>query len=310
MNPTSTPDVTTTTTSSSVRDSTYPASTPDVTTSTAPAFLTKPVLDLDVTAVNNQISNPWFVAALPGGEAVVVNGLSQVVKINKTGQTIKELYNCQSCSHIQGLLLLGSNLYVIRKNGTIVEIQPDTGQLLNVYDIPDVDIIYQYGSLWSDPSKIPNTDILLLPDFGKGEVFSYNLTSKHKQVHLTGLDYPRSVSYNFYNNSTYYIVCQYYGNKISIYTSSWDPILSFGGCCSGDGDLYHPHAAIMSYNNTILVSDTNNKRISVFTTGGVFLYHLLTQSDGINYLRALSYYKPYLWVEQSSLKLSRYRLFK
>ena len=292
LNPTRTPDVIPSTIpaseglsrpinpASSTQRTVNPTSIPDVTTSTATALLNKPVLDLNMTAVNHQITNPWRVAALPEGEAAVVNGWSQVVKINKTGHTIKELYNCQSCNNIRGLLLLGSNLYVIHMNGKIVEIQPHTGQLLNVYNIPDVRYFYHFGSLWSDPSKIPNTDILLLPDHKKDEVFSYNLTSRHKQVHLTGLSYPSSVSYSFYNNSTHYIVCQQGRHKISIYNSSWDLVSSFGGCCRGDGYLRFPYAAIMSYNNNILVSDGDNNRISVFTTEGVFLYHL-TQSDGI-----------------------------
>ena len=282
--------------------------TPDV-TSTTPVRLNKPVLDLDVTTVNNEITYPRFVAALPEGDAAVVNGGSQVVKINKTGHTIKELYNCQSCSNIRGLLLLGSNLYVIHANGTVVEIQHHMGDLLDVYHIPYVYYIRHFGSLWSDPSKIPNTDILLLPDSNKGEVFSYNLTSRHKQVHLTGLWGPTSVSYSFYNNSTHYIVCQLYSHTISIYNSSWDLVSSFGGSGSSDGDLDSPLAAIMSYNNTILVSDYYNHRISVFTTDGVFLYHLLTQFDGIYSPQALSYNKPYLWVvDVYSYKLYRYKL--
>ena len=315
--PTSTHDVTTSTTPASVIDSTnpasttpiYPTSTHDVTTSTTPETPNRPVLDLDVTAVNHQIYNPGFVAALPEGEAAVVNDWIQVLKINKTGQTIKELYNCQSCNNIQGLLLLGSNLYVSLRNGTIVDIQPHTGDLLNVYNIPDVSGIVHYGSLWSDPSKIPNTDILLLPDHYKHEVFTYNLTSEHKQVHLTRFSYPSSVSYSFNNNSTHYIVCQYGHHMISIYNSSWDLVSSFGGRGSSDGYLNRPYAAIMSYNNTILVSDYLNHRISVFTTDGVFLYHLLTQSDGIKKPTAISYYKPYLWVVNYS-KLYRYRLFE
>ena len=269
----------------------------------------KAILDLDVTAVTNQINNPWRVAALPEGHAAVVNAGSQVVKINKTGQTVKALYSCScdSSNHIWGILSLGYNLYVTHKNGTIVEIKPHTGQLLNVYDISDVNNIIHFGSLWSDPSKIPNTDILLLPDYIKGEVFSYNLTSRHKQVHLTGLSYPSSVSYSFYNNSTHYIVCQQGRHKISIYNSSWHLVSSFGGVGTADGYLYYPLAAIMSYSNTILVSDSNNDRMSVFTIDGVFLYHLLTQSDGIFSPRALSYYKPYLWVVNYT-QLHRYMI--
>ena len=291
-------------------------STPDVSappTTTDLVRLIKAVLDLDVTAVNSQITSPWRVAALPGGEAAVVNEYSEVVKINKTGQTIKELYSC-SCdlsNHINGLLLLGYNLYVTHKNGTIVEIQPHTGQLLDVYHIPDVGYIHHHGSLWSDPSKIPNTDILLLTDSVKGEVFSYNLTSRHKEVQLRGLSGPRSVSYSFSGNDTSYIVCERDHNMISIYNSNWNFVSSFGNYGKSDGDLDYPYAAIISSNDSLSVSDSHNHRISVFTTDGVFLYHLLTQSDGINYPFALSYYKPYLWVvDLGNNQLYRYRLFE
>ena len=78
------------------------------------------------------------------------------------------MYNCQSFyNYMRGLLLLRSNLYVTYSNGTIVEIQPHTGDLLNVYYITDVSGIVHYGFLWSNPSKIPNSDILLLPDYIK-----------------------------------------------------------------------------------------------------------------------------------------------
>ena len=233
------------------------------------------------------------------------------MRITTTGQTIKELYSCScgSSNPIWGILSLGPNLYIIHKNGTFVEIKHLTGQLLNVYNIPDVGFIYHYGSLWSDPSKIPNTDILLLPDYSKHEVFSYNLTSRHKQVHQTRLFGPTSVSYSFYDNSTHYIVCQYGHHMISIYNSSWDLVSKSGGYGVGDGDLYHPTAAIISSNNIIFVSDTFNHRISVITTDGVFLYHLLTPSDGIYHPTPLSYYKPYLWVVNYR-KLYRFRLYK
>ena len=285
-----------------------PSSTTDITISTMPVLLSNPVLDLNVTAVNKQITRLLSrVAALPGGEAAVAYDVSQVLKINKTGHTIKELYNCQSCTYVGGLLFLGSNLYVIHDNGTIVKIQPYTGYLLNVYHISDVSSVNHYGSLWTDPSKIPNTDILLLP--GSNEVFSYNLTSKHKQVHLTGLSSAVSVSYSLSDNSTLYVVCEVSTDRISIYNSSWDLESSFGGMGRGDGYLRTPYAAIMSPNNTIFVSDFLNHRISVFTTDGAFLYHLLTQSDGILYPSAVSYYKPYLWVVNNE-KLYRYKLFK
>ena len=257
-----------------------------------------PVLpDLEVTDINKEITDPVFVAALPSGEAAVVNTLSQVLKINQTGHTVKVLYNCNSCNNIGGLILLGNYLYVVHDNGTIAQIHPHTVQVQNVYQIPNVDKVEYHCSLWLNPSEIPNTGILHLTDSERGEVFSYNLTSRVKQVHVTGLAGPLCVSYIFSDGSTRYIVAESYKTNIYIFNSSWGTESKFGAFGFEDGQLFGPYAAIMSSNNSILVPDFENRRISVFTTKGEFLHHLLTN---IAFPYAISYYEPYLWVKHST----------
>ena len=267
----------------------------------------EPVLpNLEVTDVNKEINDPSFIAALPSGEAAVVIEGSKVVKINKTGHTVKVLYNCNSCYNIGGLILLGNYLYAVHYNGTIAKIHPHTGQ---VYQIPNVDRVTYHCSLWFNPSEIPNTDILLLTDTDEGEVFSYNLSSGEKQVHVTGLSGPSCVSYIFSHGSTRYIVTDGDRHMINIYNSSWGIESQFGGYGSGDGKLIEPYAAIMSSNNYIMVSDKYNYRISKFTTKGEFLQHLKTD---IIEPDTLSYFEPYLWVryytEDFNYGLYRYSL--
>ena len=263
--------------------------------------------ELDVTAVNKQITVPRFIAALPSGEAAVVNNGSQVFKINSQGQTVAELYDCNSCYNIYGLVLLGINLYVIHKNGTLVEIQSMTGEILEAYTIFGVNTTKHYGTLGSDPSKIPHTDILLIPDDDKGEVFSYNLTSKVKTVHLTGLESPTSVTYFFSKSSVFYIVCQHTAT-VNVYNSSWHLLFSFGQKGRDDENLYYPYGAIVSSNNSVIVGDKGNNRLSVFTMEGEFLHHI--PIAGIKKPYALSYFKPYLWVRYKTrgFKLLKYRL--
>ena len=227
----------------------------------------------------------------------MVNEERQVVKINNKGGTVKVLYECNSCDSISGLLLLGSYLHVLYLDGTIVQIHPHTGDTHSVYHIPDAIDVTHYGSLWFDPS-FPDPDILLLTDYTKGEVFSYNLISDEKQVHVANLDAPTSVSYSFTNTSTGYVVCDAYRNMIYLYDSGWNLYSSFGG------NLKSPHAAIMSSNNTLLVSNFNDG-VSVFTTEGDFLYNLPIQ---IQNQLALSYFKPYLWFSHDQTGLYRYRL--
>ena len=253
-----------------------------------------------------------YVAALPSGEAAVVDNYNKVVRINNTGHTVKVLYDCNLCSSISGLLLLGDNLYAVHDNGTIANIDPDTGGLFNVYHILNVAYVRLEGSLSSDPANIPNDDILVLPDYNKNEVFSYNLTSDDKQVHVTGLSSPTSVSYMFVNGSICYIVCQRKANTVSIYNSSWGLVSSFGQTGSGDGDLDEPYSALfMSSNNSIMVSEYINERISVFTSKGDFLRHFPTDKPPSP--ECLSYFRPYLWATHyihstAGIGLQRYYL--
>ena len=254
-----------------------------------------------MTSVNKLITRPSYSAALPGGEAYVVDDNSQVLKINSTGHTVKVLYDCNSCNSIRGLVLVGSNLYVIQYSGTIIEIQPHVVHN-KVYNIPDIGYIINRCSLWSDPAEIQHTDILHLVDYTQDNVFSYNLTSGDKQVHVSGLDGPSSVSYSISAGSVYYIVCEKGNSMINVYNSSWYRVSSFGGEGAGDGDLNSPTAAILSSNETILVSDTGNNRISVFTTKGDFLYHLQMNEIHIESPAALSYFKPFLWIAHTTNK--------
>ena len=282
--------------------------TPGISSFTTP----EPVLpDLEVTSVNKQITNPTYSAALPGGEAYVVHKNIQVVKINSTGQTVKGLYDSNTGNSIRGLVLVGSFLYVIHHYGDIIEIQPHTGQLPKPYTIPDVNYVANYASLYSDPSEVRHTDTLHFVDYFDGNVFSYNLTSGVKQVHVSGLDYPTSVSYSFSHDSIYYIVCQEGNSMVNVYNSSWGLVSSFGGYGSKDGDLNGPFAAIVTSNTTIMVADTYNKRMSVFTTKGDFLYNLVIDELQSKKPESLSYFKPWLWIRHFTVKgsgLYRYNL--
>ena len=248
--------------------------------------------DLEVTDVSWQLDDLFNTAALPSGEAIVVQISSLVVKINNTGHTVKELYDCNVCYEIRGLLLLGSYLYVVHTNGTVLEMEPNTGELINVYTIPDVSYLLHYSSLGADPFQIPDTDILLLADRTKGEVISYKLSSGEKIVHLTGLGNPTSVSYSFSDESVYYVVCQSTNHIVTVYDSAWNLLSTIQG--EDEETELHAVAAIVTMNNSVMVSDKFHSRISVFDIQGAFLFNF--PAEGIPSPLSLSYYKPYLWV--------------
>ena len=279
--------------------------------------LKKPSLDLNTTITTPELSSVLYVAALPGGEAVVYNHndnnkTRQVLRLDSQGKIKHNIYSCVGCNYIQGLLVLGDYLYIIHENGTVIKTRVSNGHIINVNTIPDVRDVINSGSLYSNPDKIPDKQTLLLCDYSKHEVFTFKPSSGQKKVRITGLRRPRSVSYLFYNNTVYYIVCEQTGHRINVYNNRWDRIRTIGRYGSDDGELDEPRSAIVSDEDTIIISDYYNNRISEFSFNGTFLHHLLDRSDGIYSPWYMSYYHPHLWMTHGyypHYKLYRYNLY-
>ena len=273
-----------------------------------------PVLDLNLTDVKPQMTDIFYrVAALPDGGAFVDNvGPIQVSRVNVRGQVIQHVYLvCRGlCRSNTGLLVLNNNLYVIHYNGTLLEININNTNNVQVYQVPDVRWMLHYGSLSYHPSVITHPDLLLLADNDKGEIFSYNVTSKNKQVHLTGLISPTSVSFMTYNSHLYYVVREWGRYQVRVYNSTWCLYQTLdGNCRSGDGELYSPFSAIGLPDGSIIISDSWNGRVSLFNIKCRFIRHILTQSDGLSDPRAMSISLPYLWLIDDYNRLYRYKLY-
>ena len=286
-----------------------------------------PVLDLNMTDVNPQMTWIRAVAALPDGGAFVYNYVRsnrtyQVWRVNVTGQVIQHVYQCVGCFYnesgrlyasITGLLVLNNNLYVIHYNGTLLEFDINNTNTVQVYQVPDVRYMHHTGSLSYHPSFITHPDLLLLADFDKGEIFSYNVTSKNKQVHLTGLRGPTSVSFMTYNSHLYYVVCEWLHHQVHVYNSTWSLYKTLGGKGSGDGQLSYPVSAIGLPDGSVIISDYGNKRVSLFNIRGRIVRHILTRSDGLSGPWAMSISLPYLWLIDDQgwpiYRLYRYKLY-
>ena len=270
-----------------------------------------------------------LVAALPGGEALIcwrifkpqrrrILRTELVSKVNKQGKIVQEIYNCTGC-YLTGLLVLGKDIFIIHGNGTLLQLSLGNWNLLRIYQINNMGgRILHTGSLASDPSMIPDQDQLLLADSRLYEVFTYRLSTKKKVVRHRWPNvgppfygYPRTVSYGFYNNTVFFIVSSCYGgnlgNKVMIYDSEWNHVRSFGGNGSRDGRFNGPRAAIVSSDNTIIIADYHNNRLSEFTMKGQFVRQILDSDDGITIPQALSFWFPHLWVIHSNDRVCRYK---
>ena len=265
-------------------------------------------LNLDTIYPNKRFNR---VCALPGGEAVVNNDTKrthqQVLRINSQGQVVKMLYDCPGCTPIHGLIRLGGDLFVIQQNGTVIQINLNNTSQINMYQIPGVSLLVHLGSLFDDPDLIPDKDLLLLSDESNGQIFSYRLSNKEKKVHVSGLQMPNGVTYSFYNNSTFYVLCEWSGHQIGVYDSSWNLVRTFGRKGTGDGELNYPQAAIMTPEGTVIVADRDNNRVSEFSMEGRFLKHIIT---GLNYPTSLSMSPLYLWVISDHRRIYRYKMYE
>ena len=270
-----------------------------------------------MTVVNPQMTRIRSVAALPDGGAFVNNYVKsnrtyQVWRVNVTGQVIQHVYQCEGC-YLQSLLVLNNNLYVIYYNGTLLEVNINDTNSVQVYQVPGVSEINHYGSLSYHPSVITHPDLLLLADWDKDEIFSYNVTSKNKQVHLTGLRNPTSVSFMTYNSHLYYVVCDAGRDQVHVYNSTWGLYKTLGGQGSGDRQLVKPRSAIGLPDGSIIISDWDNYRVSLFNIKGRFIRHILTRSDGLYHPYVMSISQPHLWLivywRYPNYRLYRYKLY-
>ena len=280
--------------------------------------LEKPSLDLNLNKTSPGLSSINSVAALPGGAAVVRNYISdnsteQILKINSQGKVTQTIYTCVGCSsYIQSLLVLGDHLYLSHTNGTVIKTRVSNGLILRRSTIPDVGWVINAGSLYNKPEEIPDKQTLLLCDFSKGEVFTFKPSTGQKEVRVTGLNAPRSVSYLFYNQSVFYIVCEGGRHRINVYDNIWKHIRTISSIVSNSGESINPQAAIVSDEDTIIIADYHNRRVSEFSFNGTFLRHILVSSDGIKGPYSLSYYYPHLWLVDGypKCKLYRYNLYR
>ena len=242
-----------------------------------------------------------------------INNTEQILKENSQGKVTQTIYTCARCSsYIWGLLVLGDYFYLIHYNGTVIKTRISDGLILSRSAIPDVRVVTNSGSLYSNPDKIPDKQTLLLCDADKGEVFTFKPSTGQKQVHVTGLSHPRSVSYLFYNHSVFYIVCEGGRHRINVYDNTWKLIRTINSIGSNNGESINPQSAIVSGEDTIIIADYHNVRVSEFGFNGTFLRHLLVRSDGINGPYSLSYYNPHLWLVDGfpNGKLYRYNLYR
>ena len=82
------------------------------------------------------------------------------------------------------------------------------------------------------------------------------------------------------NNDRMYISDQR-SSTVCIYNRDGHLIGQCGNAGTGDGELYNPTGLCWDTRGNLIVADTANHRVSLYSADGVFIRHLVTDLDGV-----------------------------
>ena len=273
----------------------------------------QPLMTFDLSVPYPKLKEVDLVLPLPDQEDqedhyIIVNTTKkrkeeEIIKLGVKQRAMSSL--CRKQHEITGFILLPpEEMLIVEQNGTISKIQVKDGKTVEEYKM-DV------GGLMNGVS-LGNNELLLV-DFKRGHIFTYDMERKHKEIRVKKLNKPSSVAAFKSEGETLYAVCERGGNCVKVYDSNWQMKTSIGKKGrifrrSGDGQLNSPTSAVVLPGNTVLVSDFNNNRVTEFTLQGEFIRHVIT---GIEQPLRLVFDYPNLWVSYGFDKpnIKCYQLF-
>ena len=251
-------------------------------------------MKLDYKSSNPDIGGLYNMLPLQDGTVLVrhyKDDKRHVSRLSDRGEVIRKLITTDK--YITGFILMSNNeCLILHYDGSLQSVRIENGKVLGSgYEVPDV------GGL-HDGIRIDDDQVLLV-DNDKGEVITYNMKTRNKHVVIDKLIDPTSVDKAVTDQGVFYIVNEYRAHTVRVYNDRWRLVTSIGGRGGDDGRLNNPLTARVLPDNTVIVTDWGNNRISRFTIQGDFIDHVIKQSDGIRYPRRLAVQYPYVWVSDS-----------
>ena len=258
---------------------------------------------MDVRDCNPDLADLSDTSMLPLQDGTILlrhkkDNKDHVIRLSDRGEVITNLITTDK--EITGLIKMSNNECLVLHEDSLQHVRIEDGQVLGSgYKVPDV------GWLW-DGIRIDDDQVLLV-DYYKGEVITYNMKTRNKHVVIDKLRVPTSVDKAVTDQGVFYFVNERGAHTVRVYNNRWRLVTSIGGQGKDDGRLNGPQSASVLPDNTIIVTDYNNNRISRFTIQGDFIDHVIKQSDGIRYPHRLAVQYPYVWVAYSHYNIKCYR---
>ena len=262
-------------------------------------------MKLDYKSSNPDLGDLYNMLPLPDGTVLVrhtKDNKHHVIRLSDRGDVIRKLITTDK--DIRGFILMSNNECLILYNdGSLQRVRIEDGQVLGSgYKVPYVK--------WLEDGIRIDDDQVLLVDRWKGEVITYNMKTRNKHVVIDKLDHPSSVDKAVTDQGVFYIVNECGAHTVRVYNDRWRLVTSIGGEGCKDGRLKYPETARVLPDNTVIVTDCVNNRISRFTIQGDFIDDVIKQSDGIRNPNRLAVQYPYVWVSDGYNNIKCYQIYQ
>ena len=153
------------------------------------------------------------------------------------------------------------------------------------------------NDIWS--MKVLNESCVLLLSESENRIAEYNPNINQTKTAVSNLREPVNVNIMRCEDEVLYLVSCQGTHSVDVYDEKWKLVRTFGGRGQSDGQMMCPRRTTITKQG-ILVADCFNGRISLYSTQGTFIKHILTRNDSIGCPVSLSFNRPLLWLSHSS----------
>ena len=151
------------------------------------------------------------------------------------------------------------------------------------------------NDIWS--MKVLNESCVLLLSESENRIAEYNPNINQTKTAVSNLREPVNINIMRNEGEVLYLVTCHGTHSVDVYDEKWKLVRTFGGRGQADGQMTNPEGTTFTKQG-ILVADYFNSQISLYSTEGNFIKHILTKNDRIGDPVILSYTRPLLWMSQ------------
>ena len=219
---------------------------------------------------------------------------NHVIRINRWAELMS--YQFSHGEGIMGAHLYKDYLYMAHKSGVT--------KIPMSYSPQDKHIYYDLSSQLPQGAVISKLTAwdrysVILSDCKLGQIYHYNWKTNVLKTVISGMTKPSFLSVIMTPEGRKLVVSDELSHQVKIFNQDLFEETSMGFKGNENGAMNVPCATAVTPDNHILVADSNNHRVSLFTITGKFIRHILTD-DHVKWPCGLAYIYPYLWLTEYS----------